>query len=37
MASAAPARADIFSPIELVSAGTLGGGPTEQAEYATTA
>jgi hypothetical protein len=33
-ASAAPARADIFSPIELVSAGTLGGGPTEQAEYA---
>lgn len=33
-ASAVPARADIFSPIELVSAGTLGGGPTEQAEDA---
>lgn len=31
---AGPAMADIFSPIELVTAGTLGGGQPQQAEYA---
>ncbi|MGP0101080.1 MAG: TolB family protein [Solirubrobacteraceae bacterium] len=31
---AVPASGDVFSPIELVSAGTLGGGAQQQAEYA---
>jgi hypothetical protein len=31
---AGPATADIFSPIEMVTAGTLGAGPLQQAEYA---
>jgi Tol biopolymer transport system component len=30
----APARADSFGPISLVSAGSLGGAPVQQAEYA---
>ena len=33
-AGAGPAMADIFSPIELVTAGTLGAGQLQQAEYA---
>lgn len=30
----APARADLFGPISLVSAGSVAGGPSQQAEYA---
>ncbi len=32
--AAVPVRADVFSPIELESAGTIGGGELQQAEYA---
>jgi len=34
LCAGAPARADVFGPISLVSAGSLAGGPPQQAEYA---